>query len=588
MFVLFQQLLYRSSRALSLSMAVVDTCVLLLGWKKLPNLNSVKTMWYRLVTLISVSMFTPFTWTYLTRLSVSRQKSYPDVLQISINDSNEKADDSMNLGFSLFELEQAKSREIEISKTYDITALLLHWKRLEGVKKTIKYLLDTNLFPKIILWNNNPQINLTYRHFTNNSRAKKRIRIINSKENLKDEAKYRACAEATTQACFYVDDDWDISRYIRSLIASFRSDPDVLHTVTDAYTFYTNLVWSFVDEAIDLHTGFSWIGCGGIFLRAHAERHLQLLRTYLKNQKGLKDLNISDWKSEVWFLLFVLALIPFSDVFFSIWLNDLPSQMNANIRYQPSKPDNGSLAFSQTARFAKLQYESSVLAIRILQQALRSKRAKSADDVTFSRQEKSRFPVYLKSPSVNDDFVFFSNILPFDSYPIPFNISKDFERGTRRNLPRDPNTRYFLSHSSLKAVDTDLSTCWYAHRDLREGDFFALDFLRVEQDVQFTLAVAHSSIMQMMLKVGISFDAVHWLSYRALQGRFIKDNRTSEEFLQTHFFDSAQFTPGFNSFRYLRFQAIKSSDHRFQICEIQKIARNKVNSLLQNFRPLSA
>jgi hypothetical protein len=127
-----------------------------------------------------------------------------------------------------------------------------------------------------------------------NNDSKKFIRIINSKENLKDKAKYRACAEAKTRACFYVDDDWNTAHYLKSLIASFRSDPNLLHSVTDAYTFYTNLVWSYFDREIDLHSGFSWIGCGSVFLRQHAEHHLQLIQKFLQNHTSKNIITIID------------------------------------------------------------------------------------------------------------------------------------------------------------------------------------------------------------------------------------------------------------------------------------------------------
>jgi hypothetical protein len=194
--------------------------------------------------------------------------------------------DHVNIGFSLFEFEQAKLREIELEREYDLTAILLHWKRLEGVQKTLKVFLNTQFFKQIIVWNNNPQINLTLDHLISNNYSTNIIRIINSKENFKDAAKYRACAEATTRGCFYVDDDWQVTHYIKSLISSFRSDPNLLHSVTDSYTFYTNLVWSYFDFTIDLHTGFSWIGCGSVFLREHAQRHLQLLNKFLVNDSG--------------------------------------------------------------------------------------------------------------------------------------------------------------------------------------------------------------------------------------------------------------------------------------------------------------
>ncbi|CAF2062465.1 unnamed protein product, partial [Rotaria magnacalcarata] len=43
------------------------------------------------------------------------------------------------------------------------------------------------------------------------------------------------------------------------------------------------MLWTFMDSRIDLHAGFSWIGCGSLFLREHAQRHHQLLRMNLRN-----------------------------------------------------------------------------------------------------------------------------------------------------------------------------------------------------------------------------------------------------------------------------------------------------------------
>ncbi|CAF4682330.1 unnamed protein product, partial [Rotaria sp. Silwood2] len=116
--------------------------------------------------------------------------------------------DYINIGFSEFEFLQSKQHEIELEQKYNRTAILLHWKRSESVARAVNYLLDSNLFKEIIIWNNNPNINLNKTIFKKNNHSLDSIRIINSKENLKDEAKYRACAEANTMGCFYVDDDW--------------------------------------------------------------------------------------------------------------------------------------------------------------------------------------------------------------------------------------------------------------------------------------------------------------------------------------------------------------------------------------------
>jgi hypothetical protein len=488
--------------------------------------------------------------------------------------------DFVNLGFTFFEFEQAKLREIELEREYDLTAIVLHWKRLEGVQKTLQVFLNSLIFKQIIVWNNNPQINLTLDHLINNNHSTNVIRIINAKENLKDAAKYRACAEATTRGCFYVDDDWQVTHYIKSLISSFRSDPNVLHSVTDPYTFYTNLVWSYFDFTIDLHTGFSWIGCGSVFLREHAQRHLQLLNKFLVNDSGYSYISSIEIKC-----LF-LALIQLSDVFFSIWLNDIPSQMNTNIQHQPSASLPGSLPFSSTPDFLSRQHRSSVVAIRILEHSLRFDRTNNIDNISFPRQQKRRFPYCVKSPSLNDDFIFYSNVLPFEMQNISFNISRDLERGTRQNLPGGHNVTYFTSHSTSNAVDGVVSTCWRTNRPIHSGDFFAIDFLRAQTNITFILTVAHSSILQRNLDMRISFDGVWWISYRSLKGIFIKMNGTSQEGLHSTLFDSIQFTPGFQSFRYISFKTINTSDQRFQVCEIKIVSKKNIANIMPDFQPL--
>ena len=210
------------------------------------------------------------------------------VYSVSMNNWKDMWDKSINVGFSAVEYEQAKLEERKIIDEYDLTAVLLHWKRFDGLQRTLQYLLNTSYFKEIIVWNNNPQINLTLHQLTNHTQRDKFVRIINSQKNLKDEAKYRACIEAKTRACLYVDDDYSIAYYLKSLLASFRSDPNLLHSVTEPYTFYTNLIWTYLDSTIDLHSGFSWIGCGSVFLREHAQKHVQLMHKFLQNYTGKK------------------------------------------------------------------------------------------------------------------------------------------------------------------------------------------------------------------------------------------------------------------------------------------------------------
>ena len=135
-------------------------------------------------------------------------------------------------------------------------------------------------------------------------------------------------------------------------------------------------------------------------------------------------------------------------MFFSLWLNDVPTQLNAHIRPLPGAHSGPS--FSSTANFLDLQYRSSILAIRILENVLRSNQSNSS--VPFRRQQNRVFPPYVKSPGPQNSFIFYSNVLPLDFKRISFNITRDFERGTRKNLPTYDIIKHFHLSGTIRAV----------------------------------------------------------------------------------------------------------------------------------------
>jgi hypothetical protein len=157
-------------------------------------------------------------------------------VDIPYNNANHITD----VNFILLALQQAKNHEVELDNRYQITAIVLHWNRLSRVQEMIQNYINSNLVKEIIVWNNNPQINLTHDQILTNNDSPTLIYIVNSKENLRDQAKYRACAGAQTLACFYANDGWDVYHYMKTLIASFRSDPYVLHSATNQMTYYKN------------------------------------------------------------------------------------------------------------------------------------------------------------------------------------------------------------------------------------------------------------------------------------------------------------------------------------------------------------
>jgi hypothetical protein len=273
--------------------------------------------------------------------------------------------------------------------------------------------------------------------------------------------------------------------------------------------------------------------------------------------------------------VFYLELFRFSDVFFSIWLNDIPSQMVVNLRQLPADPNQVDKAFSSTDGFYEFQHTSAVLAIQKLEYSLRLNESKAS--VTFPRKQNRRFPYCVRSPSANDDFIFYSNILPIDIEHIPFDVTREADRATYRNVPGGPNYTHFASHNTLQAVDDNGATCWRPLRTVEKGDFFAIDFLHIQNNIAFSLVVGHSEKLQHSLDVRISFDGVWWISDQLFKSRFININGTSTTNFHRLVFDSKQFPLELQSFRYITFNATYAFAEAFQVCDVQIINNFEIN-----------
>ena len=282
----------------------------------------------------------------------------------------------------------------------------------------------------------------------------------------------------------------------------------------------------------------------------------------------------------------MIELIGLADVFFSVWLNRVPVQLIITRQDQPSIVAEMLPSFSEMPSFLILQYTSSVLAIRTLEQSLRFDHSKE-ENITFTRRQDRRFPSYVKSSSLNDDFIFYTNILPFEFENVSFNISRDFERGTRRHMPYGPDARRIADHITLKAVDGVLATCWRTDRDIRSNDFFAIDFLSIQSTVIFTIAVGYSPLLQSALQIKLSFDGVLWTRYGSTNGIYMKTNRTVESPINAYLFDSSEFDIGFSSFRYIAFKANKNWDMRFEVCEVKAISKETVTNIKLDFEKMN-
>ena len=86
--------------------------------------------------------------------------------------------------------------------------------------------------------------------------------------------------------------------------------------------------------------------------------------------------------------MFYIELLGHGDVFFSIWLNDMPTQMLVDLKSVAASSKETVKAFSSTENFEIYLTASAVLAIRKLDFSLRLNENQS--NSTFPRQSKRR------------------------------------------------------------------------------------------------------------------------------------------------------------------------------------------------------
>ncbi|KAJ7047551.1 hypothetical protein C8F04DRAFT_1059304 [Mycena alexandri] len=158
----------------------------------------------------------------------------------------------------------------------DITAVLLNWVRLANVVEIVSVLCGVDdVIQEVVVWNNNPRP-LKYEDFAKTNCSPQKLRIHNSPENLYFQARFIACANASTPYCFIQDDDYLVKpEVIRSLRA--RIDTHDIYLLPPDESLSSHLL-SVSSPSTNITFGFSWLGYGSLILRSNAESFLSLLK----------------------------------------------------------------------------------------------------------------------------------------------------------------------------------------------------------------------------------------------------------------------------------------------------------------------
>ncbi|KAF8808138.1 hypothetical protein BYT27DRAFT_6604113 [Phlegmacium glaucopus] len=176
--------------------------------------------------------------------------------------------------------ENQKTLSNSLNKELNTTVVILNWSRIANVKKIVSnvcdHLLDDTI-ANIIIWNNNPNPLLALKDFSNTSCPETTLRIINSPENLYFQARYLACAQATTSYCFIQDDDYFIRPEIIRALSRRIKDVSIsgIHLQPPDEMLTSQLRTISIGQRI--HTTFAWLGYGTMITRLQAVEFLSLL-----------------------------------------------------------------------------------------------------------------------------------------------------------------------------------------------------------------------------------------------------------------------------------------------------------------------
>ncbi|KAH7049947.1 hypothetical protein BKA57DRAFT_529253 [Linnemannia elongata] len=366
------------------------------------------------------------------------------------------------------------------SKYVPITAVILSWKRKEGVKAVVAHLRKYPFIQEILIWNNNPDVVLSTTHdFPSNTTTQTwpSISVFNSVANLHDFSKYTTCTLAKYDHCYIQDDDW-INLSLDSMYSLMVDHPSSLITSTIPAMAAQQRSWTFQNPQLGLHTGFSWLGAGSFMPKKAVFKFLM--------QLGGSNL----WKERV----------QLGDLFFALWRNQYPVVLSHALA-----PLDQSSSWSGRIDQWSVVYEHMTDAMFRLTTVLSGTgvvhgsphRVGAKSDFVADEEMLAFKDRHTRSSCSNDKCLFQTNI---DMFPQPESIkwnpdtsnpSTTSPTTTTTTQHRDllqahearfkslnyPKPEFVAMHTYHYAVDQDLSTCWQSFHPLEKGGYFGLRFV---------------------------------------------------------------------------------------------------------------
>ncbi|KAL1914982.1 uncharacterized protein VTP21DRAFT_7687 [Calcarisporiella thermophila] len=357
-----------------------------------------------------------------------------------------------------------------------VTAVLLNWMRLKNLKEIVQHLCKYEMFKTIMIWNNNQNVHLTREMFAKHCPSK--VEVYNSPGNMLFIARYMACSMASTPYCFFQDDDW-LVKNLRSMYANFLRSPHLVHTDTNERVYSATWRWCFFDDAVNLHTCFSWVGTGAFVSRENVVRFMRLAS---ETQMDPTE-------------------FAYGDMYFTTYMNQPPYQLENDLVELPQYK-----AFSAGDGWRRNEIYMHKGLTRLYDNLSRGTGVFQTQELSPTIYQRD-----VRSPCHNDRCLFLASKHSFPDvrlfrYNPSLNISESESLHERYHDSND-----FFNSPYHFAVDGKDSTVWRTHENIAEGDYIGLDLLfPVPFPIIYRLLISQDKDYFSALVIETSQDGISW------------------------------------------------------------------------------
>ncbi|CAB4386815.1 hypothetical protein RhiirA5_345531 [Rhizophagus irregularis] len=433
--------------------------------------------------------------------------------------------------FSVYKKEQFEEVALKKNRMIPVTAVLLNWKRMEALQTAVNYISKYPFIKEILVWNNNNKTRIYSKDFKlNNSDVE--LNVFNSEENLHDLSKYTTCSMAKYDYCYFQDDDW-LNLYMDSLYTNFLENPNLIHSNSMPVIYLESRRWMFANADKNLHTGFTWLGCGSFVSRAKVQRFLGQLGSISLIKDRLK----------------------LADRYFSLWTNQYPYQLSNPLTPLDQKDGWGVDQWNMV-------YNNILDATQKLYTAL----AVKSNSEFFAREEEK--PYYndriIRAPCLNDKCLFLTNIDPFPHPSRVYyanNITHVRDQESKFNKLDFPSKFFWNNYAYHYAVDSDEKTCWNSFKIPKIGDYFGLQF--IEPRFPKKITVISSRDFDASFYIRVSSGGNRWRTCN-----ITSSNNTDHKNRNTFEFDCSNTVKNRQLIRFIRIEASRDFLEPFEICSL--------------------